>query len=224
MRSISFIIIILTFVTCSTNNDKTKGQSQKEKNDTSYHLTNANGLVHTDTNSFKQLRCGLFINNTGDIAFKASDNSYKMDTTGNSKPFDVYLTAVWNARPYDTVYESRDELKNVVDTATLKILSWEHFKDKKHVYHFTPMVDGGSLTIMDFADPKTFRILESYLYAVDKKYCYYRGGRIKGADRNTFKIVDTSLAFHFAMDRLHYYDGDLIMTKEDVKRNGLDMK
>jgi hypothetical protein len=221
MKLISSIIILLTVASCSANNNKVNKHLQKESIDTSYHLINANGRVHRDTNSFRQLRCGLYINNTGDIAFQASDNSYKMDTTGNGRPFDVYLTTVWNARPYDTVYESRDDLKNVVDTASLQILSWEHFKDKKHVYHFTPMVDGGSLSIMAGADPKTFRVLESYFYAVDKKYCYYRGERIEGADRTTFKVFDTAFAINYAMDRFHYYDGDLIMTKEEVKESGL---
>ena len=224
MKSIPFITILAILVACSSNGDKAVEQSPKSGNDTSFHVTNANGIVRRATSLFRQLLCGLYINDNGDIAFKASDNSYKMDTTGNSKPTDVYLTTVWNAQPYDTLYESRDELKNVVDTATLVILSWEHFKDKKHVYHFTPMVDGGSLSIMDYADPNTFKVLESYLYAVDKQYCYYRGERIKGADRKTFRIVDTSLAYHFAMDKRNYYDGDLIMTKEDVKRHGLDIK
>lgn len=219
MRGTLFIIAILTLLSCSTPTNKEATQIVRGRVDSSMQDN-----AYKDTNSFRQLACGLFINKAGDIAFKASDNSYKMDTTGNSKPFDVYLTAVWNARSYDTVYESRDELKNIVDTTSLEILSWEHFKDKKHVYHFTPMADGGSITIMDYADPKTFKVLESYLYAVDKNYCYYRGERIKDADRKTFRIVDTMLAFQFAMDKHNYYDGDLIMTKEDIRRNGLNIK
>jgi hypothetical protein len=158
IRSISFIIGISVFTCCST-----KEQSQKEQKDTSYNLTNADSLVHRQINSYWQLRCGLFINNAGDIAFKATDNWYKLDTTGKSKPFDVYLTTVWNARPYDTLYEGRDELKNVVDTATLQILDVEHFKDKRHVYHFTAMADGGSLSLMDNADTKTFRVIRELL-------------------------------------------------------------
>ncbi len=217
MRGTLLFVAILTILSCST-------PTNKETNQIVQGVVDSSSQDKTHTNTYRQLACGLFINKSGDIAFKASDNSYKMDTTGNSKPFDVYLTAVWNARPYDTVFESRDELKNVVDTASLEILSWEHFKDKKNVYHFTPMADGGSITIMDYADPKTFKVLESYLYAVDKSFCYYRGERIKGADRKTFRIVDTTLAFHFAMDKHNYYDGDLRMTKEDIKRNGLDFK
>jgi hypothetical protein len=71
---------------------------------------------------------------------------------------------------------------------------------------------------------KLLGLLESYLYAVDKRYCFYRGERIKGADRNTFKVVDTALAFHIAMDRFHYYKGNEITTKEQLKKDGLNIK
>lgn len=159
MRITAILLIISLLPACSTNSHK-KDEQQKEKYDTSYHLINVNGIVFNDTNSFRQLRCGLFINHAGDIAFRTSDNSYKMDSTING-PVDVYLTTIWNAQPYDSVTEGRDELKNVVDTVTFQQVDVEYFKDKNHVYHFSPRLDGGSLTVMDYADPETFKVLKN---------------------------------------------------------------
>lgn len=219
----SAIIFFLIFSSCVQQKSKPQSDNVKPVADTNYHLINVLGVVYGDTTKFTKLRCGLYQNTSGVIAFKTVDNTYKMDTTGQSGPLDVYIATIYNADPADSLKGGLKEMQYVVDTSTFEILGWEYFKDKNHVYHFTPRQDGGSISVVDNADPKSFRVLASYLYAMDKSHCFYRSTIIEEADRKSF-VADTSLAEHFAYDKNHYYDGDVIMSNEEVKEYRLNSR
>src|SRR5688572_3533693 len=200
----SAILFFLIFCSCVEQKKKQQSDDTKPVADSNYHLVNAFGIVNGDTGRFEKLRCGLYQNANGVIAFKAVDNTYNTDTSRQSGPIDVYIATIYNADPADSLNGGLKEMQYVIDTSTFEILGWEYFKDKNHVYHFTPRHDGGSISVVDNADPKSFRVLASYLYAMDKNHCFYRSMIIKEADRKSF-VADTSLAEHFAYDKNHYY-------------------
>lgn len=222
MRTLLSISIFFCFTNCSERNGENKAEGTSKKVDTNFHLVNAFGSVSGDTSKFIALACGLYINDKGTLAYKAVDNSYRMDTTGNEKPLDVYLTTIYGADLSDTINGGLKEMKYVVDTATFKILGTFYFKDKNHIYDFNPMMDGGTIAINPDIDVKTFQILESEFYAKDKKHCYYRGRIIEGADLTSFKVLDTSYSFHLAYDKKNYYDSENKMMLTDIKEQNLD--
>ena len=222
MRTLLSIIIIFCLASCTQRNIEHKAADASKKVDTNFHSINAFGSVSGDTTKFIKLRCGLYINDKGTLAYKAVDNSYRMDTTGNEKPFDVYLTTIYGADLSDTINGGLKEMKYVVDTTTFKILGTFYFKDKNHIYDFNPMVDGGTVAINSDIDLKSFQILESEFYAKDKKHCYYRGRIIEGADINSFKVLDTSYSFHTAYDKKNYYDCENKMKLTDIREQNLD--
>src|SRR4051812_43435321 len=97
MRPLLLIWLLLYLTGCSQRNEKNKTNKAAATIDTTFHLINAFGHVSGDTSKFWELNCGLYLNNKGILAFKAVDNSYRMDTTGKGRPLDVYLTTIYNA-------------------------------------------------------------------------------------------------------------------------------
>jgi hypothetical protein len=189
--------------------------------DTNFHSINAFGSVYGDTSKFIELPCGLYMNSKGSLAYKADDWSHRIDT-GYSWPLDVFLTTIYYADRSDSINGGLKEMKYVVDTSTFKILGSFYFKDKNQVYDFTPMSDGGTICIKWDADVKTFQVLESGFYSKDKKHCYYRGTIIKGADINSFKVLDTSYSRLIAYDKRNYYSAENKMSLADIKKQNLD--
>lgn len=222
MRTLLFISFILCLTNCNERSSEHKTQIANQSVDTNFHSINAFGSVSGDTSKFIKLACGLYINEKGTLAYKVVDNSYRMDTTGHSKPLDVYLTTIYYADKSDSINGGLKEMRYVVDTATFKILGSFYFKDKNHIYDFNPMSDGGTIGINWDADVKTFKVLESDFYSKDKRYCYYRGNIIEGADINSFKVLDTSYSWHIAYDKRNYYSSENKMSAADIKEQNLD--
>jgi hypothetical protein len=222
MRTLLSISIFFCLTSCTERNSEHKAVDTYKKIDTNFHSINAFGSVSRDISKFIELACGLYINDNGTLAYKAVDNSYRMDTTGKEKPFYVYLTTIYGADLSDTINGGLKEMKFVVDTATFKILGTFYFKDKNHFYDFNPMADGGTIAINPDIDIKTFQILESEFYAKDKKHCYYRGRIVEGADLKSFKVLDTSYSFHTAYDKRNYYNCENKMELTDNKNENLN--
>jgi DKNYY family len=222
MRTLLSISFFFCLTSCYEQNSEHKAEDTSKKIDTNLHSINAFGSVSGDTSKFIKLTCGLYINEKGTLAYKAVDNSYRMDTTGNSKPLDVYLTTIYYADQSDSINGGLKEMKYVVDTASFKILGSFYFKDKNHVYDFNPMSDGGTIGINWDADVKTFQVLESSFYSKDRKHCYYRGNIIEGADINSFKVLDTSYSWHIAYDKRNYYSSEKKLNLVGIKEQNLD--
>lgn len=79
-------------------------------------------------------------------------------------------------------------LTGTIDSSTFKRLNPSNFyQDKRHVYRYFNMLDGGNFSILEDADPKTFKLLGD-CYAKDRHHIYEeRFGQLKDADYATFK-------------------------------------
>jgi hypothetical protein len=140
MKYILISLVLFTSYSCQeSQNQKTKTISNNKGD----HLIDIFGQVNFDTSIFRRLNCGLYINSSGIIAYKAIDNSLAFDS---SKPLDIYITTVYN-QDSDSPGDDMKEMRLVVDTITFTILSNGDFEDKNYRYKFTPMSDGGTIGI-----------------------------------------------------------------------------
>ena len=112
-------------------------------------------------------------------------------------------------------------MKNVLDSKTFKSLGNDYFQDKNHIYYFHVMSNGGTMSIVDEADLKSFKILEHSIYGIDNKSVFYRGTKIKGVDILTFKPIisedDENKIDWYAMDKNYYYNRYDIMSETEIK-------
>ncbi len=146
MRCTVISFVLLVFYSCQESQHQNSQTIPNSKGD---HLVSAFGKVGFDTSVFKRLHCGLYINRSGVVAYKAIDNSLKFDS---SKPLDIYLTTVHN-QDSDSPGDDMKELRFVVDTITFAILSNGDFEDRNYRYKFTSMSDGGTIGISKKTKP-----------------------------------------------------------------------
>ena len=156
---------------------------------------NGRATKKNDTQQWRELSCGLWINNDGDIGLKTTRS------TGEEKIIDCYLTR--------TPLGDDTPLKMLVDTATFHDMGGSFYKDKNHIYNYFPMSDGGSFyPIDDYVDYSTFEVLGDGCFARDKEHIYTEKHLdIVDADYKTFHAIKGCLAqdkngFIFWTDRI----------------------
>lgn len=157
---------------------------------------------------WRLLKCGLWVNKNGDIAFK-SDYLLRGDTG-------VGLTASRFMTRFGFDEEINPTLKSVIDTATFKQLNYSFYRDKNNIYQYYPMSGGGRFSDFKEVEPKldvpTFTALNDN-YARDKNFVYdNRKGMIETADVKTFIVLKDE---PFAKDKNNYYQWDGIIEKEE---------
>ncbi|MDR1864053.1 MAG: DKNYY domain-containing protein [Bacteroidales bacterium] len=187
-----------------------------------------------DFESCLPLRClpgGLWINAAGDVAYRdahccAFDSHVFIDSPGNFKndttflqPVDCYLTRAYNLQ--DSANNAKDdymsELKNIVDTASFRLLAPFYGMDANHVYVYQPMACGGLLFCTDL-DRATFRVFdEAPKYACDKDECFAMGWYIDGADPATFRPIITEY-YLLSRDKNHVYDWYIRLNDDEIRR------
>lgn len=125
---------------------------------------------------WQELRCGLWINAQGQLAFK----TYEAMDTGEQE--DVYLTYIgWG----DTL-----SLNEVVDTNTFHSLGGDFYLDKNRIYNHYWNSDGGYLNILE-AHYESFQVLGP-CYAKDKDRIYLsQGGALDSVDYDSFITTDS---------------------------------
>ena len=184
----------------------------------------------------RQLQCGLWINNLGDIAFKEigyevdGNDTIRIDSATvvsipNRIPVDQYLTWTYHfpVNMPDNITEDEvwskytPALKNVVDTASFKILSGFFFIDKNFIYSYNPMACGGHIFVQNGLDRKTFRVFgKNSVFACDKNSCYVMGEQIEGADPKTFRVI-LDEEYLISRDKNHFYNWNDRMTDKQVR-------
>lgn len=84
--------------------------------------------------------------------------------------------------------EDGPSLNDTIDLASFKQLNPSNlYKDKRHVYRYFSMLDGGSFSILEGADASSFELLGD-CYAKDKHHIYEeRFGKLEDADYASFK-------------------------------------
>ena len=167
---------------------------------------------------FYLINDNLYRDSAFNIYFKTIDRSFVID----SLPiFPRYIDIV-----YSDKFEP-DGIKNmtdVIDTSTFHEISGIYYKDKRYVYVFNEMMDGGTFAIVDEADLKSFRVLKKSQYATDINHCYYKGSLIEGSDRKSFKLVNSNIPYYYfyAFDKKHFYDCGSRMEEKELKELGFD--
>jgi hypothetical protein len=170
----------------------------------------------TDTVIYKLLSCGLYLGSNGDIAYRTEaiiNENFDRATT--------YITWIWGVDEADSTGGGIKEMKSVIDTATFKFLNYVLWADKKNVYGYTPMSDGGTVYLHD-CDRKTFVVLGDDGYAKDKNHIYYRGAIISEADLKTFGVIEHKEVPELAADKFNLYFSGKKMTEREIKQFGLE--
>ncbi len=109
--------------------------------------------------------------------YKDSEETLFWRYTDNSDPDSIFINYVdYFQRPTS---DKKIFFKNFIDIDSYKELdSCLYSIDKNHVFYFIPCSCGGSFWIVEGADPKTFRHVDSYKEGQDKRYIYYGGERV----------------------------------------------
>ncbi|KAF7788353.1 hypothetical protein PRUB_a2990 [Pseudoalteromonas rubra] len=100
---------------------------------------------------------------------------------------------------------------NNVDPATFEVVDrFGYAKDKHLVFK-----SGRSIP---FADPATFRKLSQY-YAADKRYVYFNGEIVRGANPDNVQVIDDSSSFqgYLLSDNKVYLGTDKVFTPCDIE-------
>ncbi|MCG7562565.1 DKNYY domain-containing protein [Pseudoalteromonas sp. McH1-42] len=99
---------------------------------------------------------------------------------------------------------------NNVDPATFEVIDrFGYAKDKHLVFK-----SGGSIP---FADPATFRKLSQY-YAADKRYVYFKGEIVRGANPDNVRVIDDKWNYrgYLLSDNKVYLGTDKVFTPCDI--------
>ncbi len=160
-----FSLLIILSLTCLACNHQNK--PQQEPVDTTRSIPDT--LYPKIT--YKPLRCGLYISDSQDIAYKSVEVFH--DSTGDEFMY-RYITRIYNGQ------EEEDGgpafMKKVVDTATFIILNSYYFKDKNNIYCFAATSDGGMISTLAGIDLKSFRVnKQNEAFARDKKNIFRHG-------------------------------------------------
>lgn len=173
-----FSLLIILSLTCFACNHQNK--TQQEPVDTALSIPD----TFYPKVTYKPLRCGLYISDSQDIAYKSAEVFH--DSTGDEF-MDRYITRIYNGQ------EEEDGgpafMKRVVDTATFTMLNPYYFKDKNNIYCFAATSDGGMISTLAGIDLKSFRVnKQNEAFARDKNYTFRYGYIVEKKDRAKFGV------------------------------------
>jgi hypothetical protein len=161
---------------------------------------------------FRELNCGLFKNDKGDIGFKTTFLIDDMGSRGIR-----FQTICYLIDDNDTTEGGIIEFKNIIDTSSFEILNDYYCKDKNYVYAIFYTSSGATFNISKKMDSKSFLTFSKSSYGLDKQHIYFRADVVKMANRKTFKSIDDDP--NGAYDKNNYYHyGEIISLKEAIDR------
>lgn len=161
---------------------------------------------------YSKLPCGLYQSTDGTLAYQSQQ---VMDEEGSRK-------LVYTDQFYST--GKITHLKDVIDTASFTFLNYCFWKDKNHIYIFTPTSSGGNLSVADFGDPATFTSMgQDTRYAKDKDHAYYFYDVMEGADAATLTLINTNdQGADLAYDKNYFYANGKRLTRAEIKEYQLE--
>lgn len=198
-------IIFLSFfvLAISCNNEV----SQTETNSKTLLDTTIQKIPAEDS-KYHFLKNNLFIDDSGNIAYRAYDQTVPGDIRND------FITAIY----LDT---GKTQLRFVIDTATFEHLGELYYRDKKHVYYHFPMMDGGTFYIILEANRKSFEVFGKSWYAKDKHYIFCRGSILENADYKTFTILPLiskgDTVRWLGKDKNHVYDSNDTLDQQTLR-------
>jgi hypothetical protein len=164
-----------------------------------------------DSASYTHLKYGFYRSKSGRLCERKL--AFPRDSTCNCE-FEVLYDSVIK------IYENDDELikplESVVDIASFVWLdSTEYSKDKNTVYYYFSTSCGGVRTIVDMADPSSFRRLCEYRWGIDKRNVFYENDVVPGVNLKHLVVLyppDTSDHFveYIKDDRKVFYNHKLV--------------
>jgi hypothetical protein len=169
------LIVIFLLFYCSNKNRNSGLKPFAPNAENIQNLKRPNIWIDT---SFHKLKCGLYINQNGELAYRSFDKPM-CDTCYGGDDFQThaYLCLKKNRiklgdrTPEDYSYVP---LKNIIDTASLSLLNELYFKDKSRVYFFSDFQEGGTILEVERADVNTFSVYKDSIprCGFDKYYFY----------------------------------------------------
>ena len=198
------LFISLIFLTISCNNEVSQNEtSLKEKS-----IDSTIQKRSTEDPQYHFLKEDLFIDDSGNIAYRAYDKTVPGDIRNK------FITTMHSD-------SGVTELRLVIDTATLEHLGDLYYRDKKNVYYHFPMMDGGFFDIIKEADPKSIQIVGESWYAKDKHHIFCRGSILQNADYKTFTtfplINEGDTVRWLGKDKNHVYDSDDTLNQQTLE-------
>lgn len=188
---LTYLITVFTFIGCYS-------QTPKSENGTSVQ--------------YRPIRDGLYEDSNRNIYFKALDSSYP------NKPIERFIDIVYSD---EFGIEGIKKMKYVVDSKSFKSIGNHYYQDKNHIYYFHIMSDGGTMSIVDEAKLKTFKVLKNTMFGIDSQSAFYRGIKIEGVDILTFEpIIIVSKGEKYcwhAKDKNNYYNGCDVMAESEIQ-------
>jgi hypothetical protein len=138
--------------------------------------------------------------------------------TGPEVLYDMLVSQGYGKDKFNVYYFDSDGKANVVKNAYPK--TFISLGDGNFGYDEKSVFFGRSK--LQKADPNTWKKYKDlYYYSTDKKNVYYTNRIIKGADAETFEVLEQKvilgLPTQLAKDKNHYYWNDTIETKEKVE-------
>jgi DKNYY family len=173
-----FPLLIILSLTCLACNHQNK--PQQEPADTTLFIPD----TFYPKITYKPLRCGLYISDSLDIAYKSVEVFHD---SLSDEYIDRYITRVYNGE------EEEDGgpvfMKRIVDTSSFTILNPYYFKDKNNIYCFTATSDGGMISTLPGIDLKSFRVnKQNEAFARDKKNIFRHGYILDKKEQAEFSV------------------------------------
>lgn len=193
----SLIILTVSLFSC---NQSPKADKKSDNYDSDTLRTSFN-------HEWNKLRCGLYTNSKGDLAFATDpeiaftpQNELEAERCPN-----VFITEFGT-------YDDTTKLKAVIDTTTFKPLGANMFKDKNHIYSYYAMCDGGYFDI--FSDDTTGFALLSGTYFQFKSKIYHTRHGLMDADAASFTVFEDF--GHIAKDKNGYFSFHEKISEKDL--------
>lgn len=168
-----------------------------------------------DRTPLRELRCGLWINASGSLAYK-DIAAAPPDIADSVDVVDNYITWTYDYR--DSLDDYMTGLCDVIDTASFEFMGRFYMKDRNHIYFYQPMAYGGQIFVTNGIDRASFRTFPDHstdFFACDKDNCYALSRRIDGADPPTFRPVEFD-GYVISRDRNHVYNWTIPLDDEDL--------
>ena len=199
-----FIVVVLALFSCDsqqrTNNKK------KPNNYPEVYAKEPN-----DSADYKPVKYDFYLNKTGQLCERKLAEA--RDSVCNCE-FEVYYDSILSVFTGDTTI--RKPLSSIVDINSFTWLdSTEYSKDKSHVYYFFGNSDGGIRSMVEGADPKTFRRLCEYRWGIDKNFVFYKNQKLHSLSLSKLQVLcspDTEdhFVWYIKDDKIVYHEGEIL--------------
>jgi len=200
------LLITIAIASYACTNTSNEIQEQLNTEDTSKATKAKFSPIQID--EWTELACGLYSTEKGDIGFPSAPS---IVLTSDSLLSEFGLSNVFITRITDN--NKREELKNVVDTASFESLGANFYRDKNHLYFHYTTFDGGLFTIFS-DDTSGFELLGSNDVRYQSKIYHSRSGELD-ADPASFKAFEG--VDQVARDKNGYFTFNERITEEELR-------